>query len=280
MQTYELQSLPIISVAHIFSANAFSAKFNPTIDFIEVSHITEGESRFKYRGQPQIGKKGDIICAVRDSEPFFSEWDSFYEEHTVKAYVNWKALEDCTKGLYLPMRISQGPDTKVIESIIDQMIHDQLLFKDSPTRGATMFMNLLCEIDKVARASKELDIPGEILYTQRAKEFIQQNIHLPISQASIAEHLSISPGYLCKIFKKAEGCSIKRYINTEKLQSIKMLMKTEHLALYEAAAHFGYSDPNYVSRLFKKYYGYNITNKRNGDPETMKQLKEFGEVIK
>jgi YesN/AraC family two-component response regulator len=43
-------------------------------------------------------------------------------------------------------------------------------------------------------------------------------------------------------------------------------MEKEPVHLYEAAALFGYSDPNYVSRLFKKYYGYNITDKENQHP--------------
>ncbi len=281
MQTYELKSLPIIKTAHIFSTDAFSAKFTVVPhDFIEVSILTEGTFTFEYNSQMYTIKKGDIACVARDTTPFSSMSDSYFKFHSVKAEVKWEAIENSTKGLYLPTVIPQGPGTKTIENLVDQLIHDQLLFKDSPTRGASIFIDLLCEIDKVARESKKLHIPSETLYTQRAKEFIQKNMHLPISQKSIAEKLSISPEYLCRVFKKVEGCSLKKYANTEKLKSIKSLMETENLQLCEAAARFGYSDPNYVSRLFKKYYGYNITNKRNGDPEIMNQLKEFGEIRK
>jgi len=64
---------------------------------------------------------------------------------------------------------------------------------------------------------------------------------------------------LCSVFKKVEGISFQKYVNYEKLEAIKNLMEKEPVHLYEAAALFGYTDPNYVSRLFKKYYGYNIT---------------------
>ena len=91
-------------------------------------------------------------------------------------------------------------------------------------------------------------------------EYVQSNISLPITQKSVAKYLSITPEYLCAVFKKTEGMTFIKYVNGEKLSAIKKLMEKEHVHLYEAAAHFGYNDPNYVSRLFKKYYGYNITD--------------------
>ena len=81
------------------------------------------------------------------------------------------------------------------------------------------------------------------------------------------EHLDISPEYLCAIFKKTEGITIMRYINKHKLEGIKTLMEQTNLHLYEAAGLYGYSDPNYVSRLYKQLFGYNITDKPMFHPE-------------
>ena len=50
-----------------------------------------------------------------------------------------------------------------------------------------------------------------------------------------------------------------QFVNRVKLSSIRTLMAKEGVKLYEAAEMFGYTDPNYVSKLFKKYYGMNIT---------------------
>jgi len=77
----------------------------------------------------------------------------------------------------------------------------------------------------------------------------------------VAEHLSISPEYLCYVFKKATGISVMKYTNMTKLHAMRNLMEKENLYLYEAASLFGYSDPNYVSRLFRKLFGFNITNR-------------------
>ena len=41
-------------------------------------------------------------------------------------------------------------------------------------------------------------------------------------------------------------------------------MDNLNLNLYEAAAMYGDKDPNYVSRLYKELFGYNITDEESG----------------
>ena len=50
-------------------------------------------------------------------------------------------------------------------------------------------------------------------------------------------------------------------------------MEKENLKLYEASQLFGYSDANYVSFLYKKMFGRNITDK----PNFMKEIKQESE---
>ena len=89
-----------------------------------------------------------------------------------------------------------------------------------------------------------------------------ESAHLkePILQKEVAAHLLITPEYLCNIFKKATGESLIKFINSVKLTKIRALILHENLKLNQAAILYGYSDPNYVSKLYKKYYGHNITD--------------------
>ena len=54
------------------------------------------------------------------------------------------------------------------------------------------------------------------------------------------------------------------FINRVKLEQIRTLMENNHLTLARAAEQYGYSDPNYVSRLYSKYFGTPITRRRKG----------------
>ena len=121
-------------------------------------------------------------------------------------------------------------------------------------------MELLCAIDACNREQNKPLVPAETVYASRAKEAVFSRMHLPVSQRQIAAQLGITPEYLCTVFKKAEGVSFIKYCNTAKLRALRVLMEKEGVPLYRAAAMYGYSDANYVSKLFKKYFGYNITN--------------------
>ena len=262
MRILEIDSMPKILFAHEYGADDYSIRFCTIPGRIEVTLVTKGELIIEIGGEKHVAQAGDIICGTFD-KPSFVTTDAPHEHHTVCASVNWREMENTVSGLYLPLITKGGPHLRHAESIIEKFIRDTLTYQDSPTRGAAKFLELLCEIDRCNRKSPELNIPGEVLYTQRAKQYIQEHIREPICQSDVAKHLSITPEYLCAVFKKTEGISLIHYANTAKLSAIRSLVEKENMRLYEAAPLFGYSDPNYVSRLFKKYFGYRITEPVN-----------------
>jgi YesN/AraC family two-component response regulator len=229
---------------------------------MEITFISEGSISIEYKGKEYIANKGDIILNPYDYDQINVKADAYHEHHTVFANLKWSPKNDIS-GLYLPLITPAHFNTRAVANIIDQFIRNQLTFKESKTKGASKFLELLCEIDQCNRKQTDSKLPSEVLYTQHAKKYVQTHLYLPITQKSVAEYLSISPEYLCFVFKKVEGISFQKYVNYEKLEAIKNLMEKEPVHLYEAAAFFGYTDPNYVSRLFKKYYGYNITATKN-----------------
>lgn len=260
MQTYEIEALPCVKFAHVYHAETYFNTFMKREDSMEVTFISEGSLSIEYEGKEYIANKGDILLNPYDRDHISVKADAYHEHHTVFVNLKWSRQEDIN-GLYLPTVTPACFNTRSAANIIDQLIRNQLLFKESRTKGASKFLELLCEIDQCNRKQADLNLPSEVLYTQRAKKYVQDNLHLPITQKSVARYLSISPEYLCAVFKKVEGISFQKYVNYEKLGAIKNFMEKEPVHLYEAAALFGYRDPNYVSRLFKKYYGYSITDK-------------------
>ena len=261
MQTYEIKTLPCVKFAHVYHADTYFNTLLKQEDSMEISYISEGSVAIEYNGQDYVANKGDILFIPYEYDHIKIKAYSYHEHHTVFANLKW-SLQNNINGLYLPLITPAYLSTRSAANIIDQLIRDQLIFKESNSKGAAKFLELLCEIDQCNRKQTELNLPSEVLYTQHAKRYVQTHLHLPITQKSVAQYLSITPEYLCYVFKKVEGIPFQKYVNYEKLEAIKNLMENEPTHLYEAAALFGYSDPNYVSRLFKKYYGYNITDKQ------------------
>ena len=267
MGYYALLSLPTVTFAHTFRSDTYSNKFPTSTNFVEISYIADGEVHLTIDDRTLHARKGDLLCLFHE-KIIFSQAEKSHCHHTVGFHVDWRMAEDISQGLLLPQLIPEKAGVQTACDLIDELIRNQVQYITTPVKGAAKLLELVCEIDRICRKMLEAKIPSEQLYTQRAKEFIQHNLPVPITLSAVAKHLGISPEYLCTVFKKNEGVTIKRYINQMKLERIKILMEDKQLRLYEAAAVYGYSDPNYVSRLYKQFFGKNITDSDDQNLQT------------
>ena len=67
--------------------------------------------------------------------------------------------------------------------------------------------------------------------------------------------VDISPYYFSKLFKQETGGNFIEYLTEVRLRNARELLKDSGLSIKEICAESGYSDPNYFSRIFKKYEG-------------------------
>jgi two-component system response regulator YesN len=71
----------------------------------------------------------------------------------------------------------------------------------------------------------------------------------------IANHVGLNETYLCSLFKKQRGSTIKEYISSLRVEKAKELLLDKELKLYEVADRTGIADANYFTTFFKKYAG-------------------------
>ena len=101
-------------------------------------------------------------------------------------------------------------------------------------------------------------------FIEKAKEFINGSFALEdLNLGSIAEKVSVSPGYLSQLFKQVEGASCVEYITKVRINNAKRLLKETNLKTYEIAERSGYVDPQYFSTCFKKIVGVSPTDYRD-----------------
>ena len=97
---------------------------------------------------------------------------------------------------------------------------------------------------------------------QKKQKFIQQSIFQGISLEETAKELGISSYYLSKLFKESENVNYIDYVNNLRIEyAKKQLMETEK-SIKEICMESGYGDPNYFSRIFKKWTGVTPTEYR------------------
>lgn len=89
----------------------------------------------------------------------------------------------------------------------------------------------------------------------KAKAYIDENYDKDISLDEVSRMVDISPYYFSKLFKQEQGENFIEYLTRTRMQKARQLLKDQNYSIKEICAMSGYSDPNYFSRIFKKYEG-------------------------
>ena len=94
---------------------------------------------------------------------------------------------------------------------------------------------------------------GRIL-TKTCK-YIQENFHRELSIQELADHVSFSPSYFYKIFKKTANTTPAEYIISVRLSNAKVLLLESDLTVAQIAERCGFRDASYFSYYFRKSFG-------------------------
>ena len=89
---------------------------------------------------------------------------------------------------------------------------------------------------------------------QIAKCYIAKHYTEDIGRSQVAAAVYLTPEYLAKIFKKAEGINIKDYIYQLRIQEAKRLL-AGNVRVSEVAQLVGFDNFAYFSTVFKKVTG-------------------------
>ncbi len=246
--------LPKIDFAHTFSADSYRLKIKPKPNTIEIAYISKGSLHFDTDGEDLLIKSGSIVLNPY-LRPVIFHSDEYHEHHTVSFLMEFSLsdLPESPSSVPLPSVIS-SPNERCYR-LIDDIIRIHTLNADSGLKTAGMCLQLLYEI---GANPDRLDISP---YIKKVKNYVFRHLNEPIRQADIANALGITPEYLCDVFKRCENTTVMSYVNRVKLDKIRAVMEKEHLPLYKASELYGYADPNYVSRLYKKIFHTNISDR-------------------
>lgn len=97
--------------------------------------------------------------------------------------------------------------------------------------------------------------PSELIYADKATEYISNHYTNKLSVKDISEYIGISEGYLHRIFRDVKGMGVLEYVNRHRVSTAINLINNKNISLKEAAHSVGIEDPAYMSRMFKKITG-------------------------
>lgn len=98
-----------------------------------------------------------------------------------------------------------------------------------------------------------------------AKQFIHDNLGDPdMSLDRVSSQIGLSKIYFCQLFHREEGVSFNTYLNTERVDMAKTLLRTTGKKVFEISNEVGYSNPKYFNYVFKHIAGVTPLEYRKG----------------
>lgn len=217
----------------------------------EHEHFTVG---FTVEGETEICSGRELLDRQQDA----------FDNHFFKPFstqTKQTGAESALMSVFLPFMLPADGPNQELDRLIKKII--RIRASTDFTRelqAVSLLIELLGEVTQAAlrQASQESD--GVARYAgnvrcRQAVRYISENLGEPISVSDVAEAAGISAGYLSKLFHDVLGMSVVDYINRMKLNRVKELLAMQKATIQDAAASVGIEDPNYLSRLFKKYNG-------------------------
>jgi two-component system, response regulator YesN len=99
-------------------------------------------------------------------------------------------------------------------------------------------------------------------FSVRARAFLENHYRNDIQLPEAAKHFHMTAGHFCEIFHREMGATFVNYLNEMRITKAKAVLCGTNASLKEIAASVGYHNPNYFSRVFKRYTGSTVSSFR------------------
>ena len=109
---------------------------------------------------------------------------------------------------------------------------------------------------------EKLKAVGFTSYSGNTVSYTHLNISSKVSVEVLAEQQSMSVSAFSKKFKEKTAMTPVQYINQRRIEKVKQYLKKQEYTLSEIAEITGFSNENYMVRVFKKMTGKTISDYR------------------
>lgn len=110
-------------------------------------------------------------------------------------------------------------------------------------------------IEKYSSLVNEHSLKKYSASVQKAMAVIDCDLTADLSLKTMSKTLGMNTSYFSSLFKKETGKTYTDYVNEQRMQNAKRLLKNTTLQIQTVAQHCGILDVNYFTKLFKKYNG-------------------------
>lgn len=235
--------------------------------FWEIIHVNagKGEIRFGPKGLPFA--KGDLFL-IPPLEPH--QFVNKGQEHAEIFYIGFgsdsKLLGQYDADVAPVLRLDEPRDLlrdkllQLVSSIKTAMsgvrsYQDQALLFEIVYR-------LVVFIQDHPPAIHDFSADRNGVIAERAKRYLDSNIHRNVAVEEVASKFYLSPHYFAKKFRDETGCGIKEYHNRIRMEKALELLKDPVLTVSQVASKLGFDHVTYFTNRFREFHGRSPTDSR------------------
>ena len=185
---------------------------------------------------------------------------------------NWEDLVSCYERLYAHLVHENHLPSQIKESLIRfnwSLVTSQKDKKEESELGIQKILQRIASADTWNQIEADMsefmtfldysepktEEPSVSELIRRAKVLIRKYYNQGITLEETARKLFVSEEYLSAQFKKETGSTFTETVRKYRIEKVKELLVETHLKMNQIAELAGYSDPKYMSRVFKEDVG-------------------------
>jgi two-component system response regulator YesN len=198
-------------------------------------------------------QKGDAAAASADAESFFQWMIDTYPEHDMA--IRLKVLEFVMRAEFRAfheggMKYSFLDRDEYLQSVLATESYEEL---------RAWFVRKIAE--SARNVTTKADEKANRIIA-KARAYIDRSFCRELTLEEVSREVHVSPYYFSKLFKEQTGDNFINYVTLKRIETAKQLLRDGRLNIKSICSEVGYSDPNYFSRLFKRFEGVTPTEYR------------------
>lgn len=236
-------------------------------EFLEIVYVLEGKILSKNREDIVSLKSGDVWITRPESEHALACYDGeativnicvplqMFEDGAFKDFIREDGLvseiirgeKDTPDHLYYPSQYNSS-----YKRIVEQLLAEVNLLKDSPTSIVALVLLLLAELSIKSHSR----ISPDDQKTVKILKYMEKNYETT-SIKDIAQHFNYTENYITRYIKKHTGQNASKLLVEMKLAKACELLAETSLSVEDIGFKIGYKSGGHFYKLFKETY--NIT---------------------
>ena len=248
--------------------------FGPALKPNYVIHfVLNGKGRFSIGGQKYELESGSgflippgelAFYQADEQEPWTYIWVGF-TGNKAKKYIN-------EMGLSSHSPIFHSEEHEALYSCVkDMMEHNTYGVANELIRIGQLYI-FLSMITKENTVEKDVEKDNQ--YVKRAIEYIQNNYHIPIKVADIADYVCINRSYLYSLFQESTKMSPQQFLSRYRITKAEELLLTSSLPIESICYSVGYKDPFVFTKAFKQITKMSPTQYRKEKKEAENKINK------